>query len=110
MAESITQLLKARGCEVKVVSSAQKGLDQLDYFAPDAVILDTQLGQHNGVEFVYEMRSHADMDAVPVYIYSTNRNILDARFQSSWKLAKADVFYKPTTTPKQLVMHVLRGR
>lgn len=106
--KALTELLIKRSIQSKTVTSAQRALDELDYYKPDIVILEPQLGPHNGIEFIYEMRSHADVNHVRLYVYSSNRNILDERYEASWRLARATVFYKPTTSPKQLVMAITK--
>ena len=37
---------------------------------PDMVILEPQLAEHGGVEFLYEFRSYPEWDHIPVYVFS----------------------------------------
>lgn len=89
--------------DVRVARDAQTGLDALDTFAPDAVVLELQLGKHNGIEFLYEQHSHADWKNIPVVVHTLNQHAKDHSFQKAWKqLGVKEILYKPETSIDRL--------
>jgi DNA-binding response OmpR family regulator len=93
------QALVRDGHTVDHALTAQSAVHTADAHQPDLVVLELQLPQHNGVEFLYEFRSYAEWLAIPVLIHS---------FVPSAELAHASMFtrelgvarclYKPETT------------
>src|SRR5688500_605476 len=55
---------------VIVARSAQAAVSAMDSEVPDLVILELQLGRHNGIELLYELRSYPDWQMVPVVIHT----------------------------------------
>lgn len=62
--------LQHEGHTVTVTASAGEAIGLLDTHSIDAVVLELQLPLHNGLEFLYELRSYADWKSVPVIIHS----------------------------------------
>lgn len=62
--------LKVAGHTVAVTPSAQAAVHLADEKKPDVVVLELQLGRHNGVEFLYEFRSYSEWLQVPVIIHT----------------------------------------
>src|SRR5690606_29592146 len=56
--------------EVVCVPNAQLAIHAVDEFSPDVVVLELQLAAHNGVEFLYELRSYADVQNIPVILHT----------------------------------------
>lgn len=103
LAETLTLALQQDEYEIRVATDAQSGLDALDTFGPELVILELQLGKHNGIEFLYEQHSHVDWKNVPVIIHTFNQNAKDPQFQKAWKeLGVKHILYKPHTSLAQL--------
>lgn len=71
----------------------------------DAVVTELSLSGHSGFEFLYEFRSYADWQDIPVIVYSGVR-LSDEVLQSrSWhELVIYAYVYKPTTT-----LHALKS-
>lgn len=105
LAETYYEALTTAGHEVVVTPSAQTALMVTDEFKPDGIILELQLIEHSGVEFLYELRSYTDWQHIPVIIqtqvspgeFAGNRQILKQQ------LNVAAYLYKPQTTLQQLV-------
>ena|SRR5579864_1807121 len=89
--------------EVWHVASAQAAIDDTDALTPDIIILEPQLAGHNGVEFLYELRSYAEWQAMPVILLSS---LPPKAFQvqlAAWdRLGVVAYYYKPQTTLAQL--------
>lgn len=99
MARMERQALEQDGHTVQWRQTAQAGLDGLDHELPDIVILETQLGLHNGIEFLYELRSYPEWHGIPVAIYSINQAVTHSVFGPAFrKLGVVSVLYKPTAS------------
>lgn len=95
--------LQACGHEVRWARSAQTAVDAIDTEEPDVMILELQLGIHNGIELLYEIRSYPEWQNIPVVIYTVNRRATDDTFDTTLQqLGVQAVYYKPSITPKQL--------
>ncbi len=108
LAESYVQALQAAGHEVNAASSAQAAILAADAIQPDLVILELQLVEHSGIEFLYEFRSYPDWQHVPVVIHTT---VPPAEFNDSWQLLRdelgvRDYLYKLHTPLKRLTASV----
>lgn len=90
--------LEYAGHEIFWQTSAQTALDIIDQLKPDLIILELQLIAHNGVEFMYELRSYDDWRKIPVLIHSHVPPILKAISQMLWtELKISGYLYKPNT-------------
>jgi response regulator RpfG family c-di-GMP phosphodiesterase len=79
-----------------------------DRFQPDLVVIELQLVEHSGIEFLYEFRSYPDWQDVPVIVQS---QVPPREFNASIQLLKDELgikeyLYKPQTTLKQLLRSV----
>ncbi|MEO6760825.1 MAG: response regulator [Candidatus Saccharimonadales bacterium] len=70
MSNVCAQFLTSQGFLTSQASSAQSAIHQMDNKKPDIVVVEMDLKDHNGVEFLYEMRSYREWFRVPVIIYS----------------------------------------
>jgi DNA-binding response OmpR family regulator len=96
--------LKQSGHSVTSVYNAQDALTLADQEMPDVIILELQLIEHSGIEFLYEFRSYVDWQAIPVII---NTIVPPTEFRDSYKLLMNELgvrtyLYKPHSTLKQL--------
>ncbi len=91
--------------------TAQTALDELDESSsgglPDLIILELQLGVHNGIEFLYEIASYPEWQHIPVIVHTINAKAQDEIFGASFEQLKVKaVLYKPKTSTMQLVQAV----
>ncbi len=103
LAKVLTDSLHAAGHDVVCARTAQTSLDGADD-SPDIIVLETQLGLHNGIEFLYELRSYVEWQDIPVIIHTLNTNLLNEQFAKPLTdLGVVKTLYKPQTTTKQLI-------
>ena len=97
------EALERAGNTVVHVFSAQAAIQAADDNIPDVVVLELQLPQHNGVEFLYEFRSYKEWLKVPVIIYSfvAPQELAYSAILAA-ELAVMKMLYKPNTTLTQL--------
>lgn len=108
LAETYAKALIAPGYKVVACASAQAAIIAADKSIPDIVILELQLIEHSGVEFLYEFRSYPEWQAIPVIIQTV---VPPGEFSGNWQLLKQELgvgayLYKPQTTLKQLLATV----
>lgn len=103
LGRTIATALETKGHTVMVRRDAQTGLDGLDYHNPDLVLLELQLGKHNGVEFLQEQQSHTDWQEIPVIVHTLNSHALEPEYQNAWReLGVKQILYKPATSLSRL--------
>ena len=105
LAETYTASLELAGHSVDAVTSAQAGIHAADKITPDLVLLELQLVEHSGVEFLYEFRSYPEWQSIPVIVLS---NVPPAEFSGSHDLLTHELGvqayqYKPQTSLRQLL-------
>jgi len=111
LAKTYCQSLVTAGHQVVVCAGAQTAITAADQTTPDIVILELQLIEHSGVEFLYEFRSYPEWQGIPVLVQTT---VPPGEFADNWQLLKRELgvnayLYKPHTSLRQLVSSV-RGQ
>jgi len=108
LAKLYAEALQMRQHQAVTVSTAQAAILAADATKPDAVILELQLTAHSGIEFLYEFRSYADWQTIPVVIMSA---VPPAEFASSQQLLFEQLgvvayHYKSRTSLEKLLSSV----
>src|SRR6266498_886094 len=93
------------GYQVEVALDGQTGMEVLNSFRPDAVVLDLMLPKMTGVDFMKQIRAQADFQQLPVIVFSNT--YLTNMVQEAWKAGATKCLSKANCTPKQ-VLEVLR--
>jgi DNA-binding response OmpR family regulator len=104
LAETYRQTLLADGHQVICCASAQAGIISADQHQPDLVILELQLIEHSGIEFLYEFRSYPEWRSIPVVLHT---QVPPVEFNDNHHLMKdqlnvATYLYKPQTSLREL--------
>lgn len=98
LGETYQSSLQHHGQKVVWCTTAQAAIAATDQHRPDAIILELQLPSHNGVEFLYELRSYGDLQTIPVIVLSHVPPVLRAISPVLWEqLGVAAYLYKPLT-------------
>ena len=100
--------LETVGHKVVTVTSAQSAISAADKVRPEVVILELQLIDHSGIEFLYEFRSYPEWQDIPALVLST---IPMAEFSGSHDLLVSELgvrsyHYKPRTSITNLLASV----
>lgn len=108
LATTYGQALTDAGHHVVAAATAQAGIQAADAVAPALVILELQLVEHSGIEFLYEFRSYQDWQAIPVLVHSS---VPPGEFNHSRQLLKEELgvqtyLYKLHTSLRELLAHV----
>jgi DNA-binding response OmpR family regulator len=105
LAGTYSSALQEGGFKVILAAGAQQAVNISDKNRPDLVILELQLIEHSGFEFLYEFRSYQDWQNIPVIILSS---VPMSEFEDNWlliqrELGVVDYLYKPTTSLIKLI-------
>ncbi len=100
-AKEVTSYLSQQHTVLHAVD-AQAAIHAFDNHKVDAVILELVMPGHNGVEFLYELRSYEDLQNVPVIVYSQSDVDHTQRVQLTSQLGVHDVCQKGSTSLAQL--------
>ena len=108
LAEIYRQALLAEGHVVVCCASAQAGIISADQNKPDMIILELQLVEHSGIEFLYELRSYPDWQDIPAILHT---QVPEGEFAMSRRslrdqLGVRSYFYKPDTSLAELLAAV----
>ena len=109
LAKSYQAALKKEGHVVHWQNNAQTALAVIDEYNPDVIVLEFHLPNHNGVEFLYEIRSYPDCDRIPVLLHTMVSADHLGLGRVFWpQLGIKEYLYKPQTSLAQLVDRVAR--
>jgi len=102
------QAFQSQGHTVMMCASAQSAIFGADERLPDVVVLELQLIGHSGIEFLYEFRSYAEWQAIPVVVHS---QVPAGEFADSWQFMRTELgvsayLYKPLTSLHALLRSV----
>jgi len=96
--------LRQEGYEVSAVYDAQNAITTSDKLQPDLIVLEIQLIKHNGLEFLYELRSYPEWQGIPVVV---NSIVPPSEFAQNEVLYKEiginNYLYKPQTSLTELL-------
>ena len=96
----LRRILELANHHVSEASDGSKGLLRASMYTPDLVIVDVNMPNLNGPQFVTRLRSLEQFDATPVLVFSaevSQRNMQEA------SLAGADAWMQKPTRPKELL-------
>ena len=108
LAGMFVRALEHAGHEPYSCATAQAAIHAADDCTPDIVLLELQLVAHSGIEFLYEFRSYAEWQAIPVIIlsYVPPQEFNQSAGVLQQRLGVRAYFYKPATSLKTLLRAV----
>lgn len=68
LASEFARRLMHAGFVVTIASNALEGIEAVDAFHPDAIVLDIFMPGPNGIVLLHELRSHSDLGHVPIIV------------------------------------------
>jgi DNA-binding response OmpR family regulator len=108
LADTYRQALQDNGHQITTVPTAQAAISAADAQKPDLVILELQLVEHSGIEFLYEFRSYPDWQGIPVIVHSL---VPPGEFSASQAILHDELgvtayLYKPHASLRQLLRQI----
>lgn len=89
------------GFQVEIAADGPSGLETLQTFRPDAVILDLMLPGMTGVEVMKRVRALPEFQKLPIIVFSNT--YLTNMVQEAWKAGATKCLSKANCTPRQLI-------
>jgi CheY-like chemotaxis protein len=103
LAQTYRQSLQAQGHRVRWSGNAQRAIHFIDARQPDIIVLELQLADHGGIEFLYELRSYPEWHGIPIVVHSfVPTYLFSDNIQQIEKVGITQYLYKPATTLRQL--------
>ena len=103
------EALEFSGHSVEHCQDAQSAVHSMDVRLPDVIITELELAVHNGIEFLYELRSYAEWQKLPVIVLSHAPAVDTGLMRALWgELNISAYHYKPLTKLKDLVQSIER--
>ena len=106
MARQHIRTLRAAGIQAEYVGHALAAMDALDARMPDVIVLDVLLPGPNAFTLLHELRSHADLAAIPVVLCTNSADSLAKKDLSAYGVKM--ILDKTTMQPRDLVAAVKR--
>lgn len=107
LAQSYSVVLQQAGHQVFWQSNAQTALATLEEQPVGLIILELRLANHNGVEFLHEVRSYPEWDGIPILLHTMVPRSSRGLGKPYWsQLGIVGYLYKPQTNLKQLAAAV----
>ena len=108
LADIYAKALTTQGYKVVVAGDAQTAISLADKEQPDLIVMEIQLAAHNGIEFIYELRSYPEWQAIPIIIQSLVP-ISEFNTKITQHLGVICYLYKSSTTLFKLINEVNNG-
>lgn len=89
------------GFQVEIARDGQAGLDMLQSFDPDLVLLDLVLPAVPGLEVMKTIRAEPKLKQIPVIVFSNT--YLTNMIQDAWKAGATKCLSKAICTPRQVI-------
>lgn len=106
-AMTVKEALEADGHVIVWHSTADGALGELDNLKVGAIIAEIQVAKHNGIEFLYEIRSYPDLATIPVIILSIIPEVdMPISDSAREQLGITQYLYKPSTSLRKVIMAV----
>src|SRR5579859_2757452 len=82
--------LKENGFEVEEAGDGQEGLEKIEKFKPDFLLLDLIMPKKDGFELLSELQKKPEFKSMPILVFSTlgqEKDIEKARQLGAWGYA-----------------------
>jgi CheY-like chemotaxis protein len=107
LAKTYRRAIEDAGFRVLLAADAQAAVHLLDENELNLVLMEVQLAGHNGVEFIYEMRSYPEWREIPIIINTfLALNDLPKSLIANKKLNILKVYSKSKVLLSELVSEV----
>lgn len=106
LADQYVRTLQAGGIRAVAVQHALAAMDSIDATLPDVVVLDVLLPGPNAFTLLHELRSHADLAAIPVILCTNSADQIADEDAKVYGIR--DVLDKSTIAPHELVAAIKR--
>lgn len=107
LGEQFAHALEQAGFDVATCRNGLEGMDQIDAYRPDCVVLDLFMPGPNGIVLIHELRSHDDLTRIPVILCTNSASDIDPKALQEYGVAR--LLDKVTMVPDDLVAAVRKA-
>ena len=93
--------LNVDGFQVEIAHDGSTGIELLESFQPDLVLLDLMLPVISGLDLLKKIRGQAEFKELPVIVFSST--YLTNVVQEAWEAGATKCLSKASCTPKQII-------
>ena len=101
VANSLGNKLILEGFKVDIAYDGEKGLERVQAFEPDAILLDLVLPKLSGVDLLKKVRANPAFQQVPIVVFSNT--YLTNMIQDAWKAGATKCLSKSSCTPRHVI-------
>lgn len=101
------RVLRKAGFHVRMAAEGGAAFESARSERPDLILSDVQMPAVGGIELCRQIRSHAELSAIPVILYSSQRKTSENAVEGL--RAGADDYIETPVDPALLVAKVVRG-
>ena len=94
------------GFLAETATDGELGLELVDRFRPDAVLLDLILPKVTGLDVMRKIRARKEFEKLPIVVFSNT--YISQMVQDAWKAGATKCLSKADSTPRQ-VIDAVRG-
>lgn len=106
LVDEYTRTLTAAGYTVERAGNALDAMETIDRLKPEVIILDLFMPGPNGIVLLHEIKSHADLNRIPIILISNAAGDLKPEVLAPYGVLR--VLDKTTMTPSDIVAAVKR--
>lgn len=108
LSDTFEKVLQKNGWQTQVASDGEKGIDAIDDFAPDVLLLDFILPGPSASALLNELQSHTDLAGLPV-VLCTSLDMKDFDADSLKRYGVRAVLDKTNVQPSEIVEALTRA-
>jgi DNA-binding response OmpR family regulator len=98
LGQTYREYLAHNGHKPRVCTGAQQAVEIIDEKVPDIIVLELQLSDHGGIEFLYELRSYTEWQHIPIIVHSlVPHNLFSDNTLQMKNMGVTHFLYKPST-------------
>lgn len=103
--QTYVQALRQNDHQVETFAMAQVAIEAMERYTPDLIIMELQLAEHDGIEFLHELRSYPEWQTIPVIVQTTLSPAVTKPLQEvlAHELGVVNCLYKPQTSLERLL-------
>ncbi len=91
--ETLSALLKSRGCEIRVATNGEQALQAVERVKPDLILLDVSMPVMDGFETCRRLKSNEQWRQIPVIFLTAKSDVAD--IVKGFELGAVDYVAKP---------------
>jgi signal transduction histidine kinase/CheY-like chemotaxis protein/HAMP domain-containing protein len=100
--EMMTTLLQKNNCRVITAENGKIGLQRLEEYTPQLILLDIMMPEMNGLEFAEHVRAHTEWHSIPIVVLTAK----DLSPQERAQLAGNTIFQKGSYGRSELLTQI----